>query len=83
MNAFAQDGRLISTDWGFRVEDIRPDLPVQLWYGKLDSNVPVIHGEQTAERLGPNAHLRVEDETHWSINVNWREQILEDLLKNL
>lgn len=83
MHALAQDGRLISTDWGFRIEDIRPHSPVQLWYGKLDNCVPAVHGKQTAERLGVNARLRVEDETHWSINVNWREQVLEDLVRNL
>lgn len=83
MHAFAEDGKVISTDWGFRIEDIRHDLPIQLWYGKLDTNCPLIQGEQTAARLGANAHLRVEDETHWSINCNWREQILEDLVKYL
>jgi pimeloyl-ACP methyl ester carboxylesterase len=83
MHAFAQDGRLISTDWGFRIEDIRAELPVQLWYGKLDHNCPVIHGEQIAKRLGAQAHLRVENETHGSIHVNWREQILEALVKYL
>lgn len=81
LDGYTQDGKLLSTDWNFRLEDIRRDLPVQLWYGKLDTNVPVIQGEQTAARLGTNAHLRVEDETHWGINVNWREQILGDLMK--
>ncbi|KMU79373.1 alpha/beta hydrolase [Coccidioides immitis RMSCC 3703] len=46
-----QDGRLVSTDFGFQVEDIRSDLPVQLWYGKHDSSVPLNHGVQIAARL--------------------------------
>lgn len=33
----AQDGRLMCMNFGFRVEDIRPELPMQLWYGKLDT----------------------------------------------
>jgi len=80
-DALAQDGHLLGTDFGFRVEDIRSDLPVQLWYGKKDTSVPLNHGEQIAARLGPNARLRREDETHASILMNWEEQILEELVK--
>ncbi|KIW94693.1 uncharacterized protein Z519_04670 [Cladophialophora bantiana CBS 173.52] len=78
-----QDGRVLCTDFGFRIEDIRSDLPVQLWYGKLDVNVPLNHGETIAKRLGDRAVLRVEDETHASIFFNWREQFLGDLVKNI
>nr|KMM63740.1 alpha/beta hydrolase [Coccidioides posadasii RMSCC 3488] len=77
-----QDGRLISTDFGFQVEDIRSDLPVQLWYGKHDSSLPLNHGVQIAARLGGRAHLRVEDESHWSISNNRREEYLEALLSS-
>ncbi|EAS37463.3 uncharacterized protein CIMG_02817 [Coccidioides immitis RS] len=76
-----QDGRLVSTDFGFQVEDIRSDLPVQLWYGKHDSSVPLNHGVQIAARLRGRAHLRVEDESHWSISNNRREEYLEALLR--
>ncbi|KMU90093.1 alpha/beta hydrolase fold [Coccidioides immitis H538.4] len=77
-----QDGRLVSTDFGFQVEDIRSDLPVQLWYGKHDSSVPLNHGVQIAARLRGRAHLRVEDESHWSISNNRREEYLEALLRS-
>ncbi|MCJ1314677.1 hypothetical protein MMC25_008359 [Agyrium rufum] len=80
-NGIAQDGHLVCTDFGFRVEDIRSDLPVQLWFGKFDSHVPPNHGKQIAARVGSNAHLRVEDETHASLVANWEEKILEDLVK--
>lgn len=86
--AFAQgfdgvglDGKLCCLDFGFKVEDIRPDLPVQLWYGKQDVNVPPNHGVQLAKRLGSRAHLRLEDETHTSLFVNRKKEILENLLK--
>ncbi|KAK7887391.1 hypothetical protein LTR67_009811 [Exophiala xenobiotica] len=78
-----QDGILLSKDLGFRIEDIRPDLPVQLWYGKQDVNVPLNHGETIAKRLGDRATLRVEDETHASIFFKWREQFLGDLIKRI
>jgi pimeloyl-ACP methyl ester carboxylesterase len=65
------------------VEDIRPDLPVQLWYGKQDSIVPLHHGEQIVVRLGGRAVVRVEDETHASLQVRFQEEILENLVKSL
>jgi pimeloyl-ACP methyl ester carboxylesterase len=80
-DAVLLDGKLMSSDFGFRVEDIRPDLPVQLWYGKHDTFVPLRHGEQIAARLGGRAQLRVADETHASIPINFREEILRDLLR--
>jgi pimeloyl-ACP methyl ester carboxylesterase len=66
----------------FRIEDIRPELPVQLWYGKLDTFVPPNHGVQIAARLGGRAYLRIEDETHGSIVVNRMREILEHLLSS-
>jgi pimeloyl-ACP methyl ester carboxylesterase len=64
-----QDGRAMSMPWG-RIEDIRPDLPVQLWYGKNDTFVPLNHGQQIAKHLGEKAELRVEDDSHASISVD-------------
>ena len=82
-DAALQDGRLLSMDLGLRIQDIRPDLPVQLWYGKHDVFVPLNHGETIAKRLSDRANLRVEDETHASIFFKWREQILADLVKSI
>lgn len=81
-DAVVQDGKVMSVDWGFRIEDIRPDLPVQIWHGKLDSFVPLSHAQYVAARLGDRAQLRVEDETHSSIQIKFRKEILEELLKN-
>ncbi|RMZ74975.1 hypothetical protein DV737_g5566, partial [Chaetothyriales sp. CBS 132003] len=50
-DAALQDGRLLSSDFGFRIQDIRADLPVQLWYGNQDVYVPLHHGETIAKRL--------------------------------
>ena len=57
-DGMTQDGKVMCRDYGFRIEDIRPDLPVQLWYGKHDTHVPLNHGEQIAARLGGRAYLR-------------------------
>ena len=75
------DGKLCCLDFGFKVEDIRPDLPVHLWYGKQDVFVPPKHGVQLAKRLGSRAYLRLEDETHAGVTVNRKKEILENLIK--
>lgn len=81
VKGFLQEGYLLCTDFGFRIEDIRTDLRVQLWYGKRDTNVPFRHGEGIAARLGAKAQLRIEDKTHVGILVNCRENILKDLVR--
>lgn len=79
-NGLGDDFRLLNSDFGFKIEDIRKDLPVQLWHGKHDTFVPLQHAEKTAARLGDNAHLRVLGETHASI---WerKEEYLGELVK--
>lgn len=83
--AVAVDGRLNCTDFGFRVEEIRRDLPVRLWYGSLDTNVPPNHGMQIARRLGVREGVRLwlKEETHISLQVRWRREILEDLVQSM
>lgn len=55
-DGMCKDGFVMCTDWGFRIEDIRKDVPVVLWYGSRDVNVPPNHGRTIAKRL------RTEDE---------------------
>jgi pimeloyl-ACP methyl ester carboxylesterase len=79
----SQDGRLMCLDWGFRVENVRKDLPVLLWYGKDDVFVPLNHGVQIAKRLGARAELRVEEDTHGSISYRWKRGVLEGILAKM
>lgn len=82
-DALSDECKVLTGDLGFRIEDIRTDLPVQLWYGKQDVNVPMRMGEEIAVRLGGRASFRVEDETHATLWINHREQILEELSRCL
>jgi pimeloyl-ACP methyl ester carboxylesterase len=47
--AASQDFELFSRDWGFRLEDI--EVPVHLWHGDADRNVPFSHGVDQAARI--------------------------------
>ncbi|OLN94162.1 Proline iminopeptidase 3 [Colletotrichum chlorophyti] len=79
----SHDGHLVGTEFGFRIEDIRSDLPVRLWYGRDDTFVPLKHGKEIAKRLGDNAHLRVDDDTHASIFFRWRKEVLAELIRDM
>ncbi len=50
--AAAPDFALFSRPWGFRLEDIA--IPVHVFFGELDVNVPAAHGRMQADRI-PNA----------------------------
>ena len=88
-----QDMKILASDAGFKVEDIRKDLKVQLWYGREDGNVPLSHGVEVAKRLkagaeGENESDRVvlrikEDETHASIFWDYRDQFIAEMGKSL
>ena len=59
--------------WGFKIEEIR--MPVKLWYGIHDRQVPVGMGRYLAQLI-PNAELvEVEDGGHFSTINNHIEEI--------
>ncbi|KAF2448022.1 alpha/beta-hydrolase [Karstenula rhodostoma CBS 690.94] len=83
----AQDGAITCGDWGFRIRDIRGDLPVMMWYGKYDMNVPVSHGDYIAAELGMRHRegkgvldYRVSEDTHTSVFFNMKEEALRAVL---
>lgn len=83
---FLDDSAILSKDPGFRVEDVRVDLPLQLWYGTDDTNVSPRAGEETVQRLRAGGNMKVElhmkeGETHGSTQVKYRRSVLEDLLR--
>lgn len=81
MDGMSLDFKLLNSDPGFKIEDIRKDLPVQLLYAKLDENVPLQHGQKIAKRLGGNAQLKVyDDDTHVSISQDHKEEYLRALV---
>ena len=76
----SQEAMLLTKPWTFRIEDIRKDLPVQLWYATHDDKAPPAVGKETKRRLGENATLRLLDETHGSLQWHYQEKIIENLV---
>jgi len=71
-----QDMALCIRPWDYSVEDI--EVPVDIWHGDLDRNVPFLHGHELVRRL-PNASFRkCLGEGHWLV-VDHMEEILTAL----
>ena len=54
--AAAQDFALFTSGWGFGLEDIK--VPVHIWHGDHDRNVPISHGRLQAQHI-PGARIHV------------------------
>ena len=64
--------------WGFDPREIR--VPVILWQGGLDKNVPPQHGQWLAKHI-PNSKLKlIEDESHVGLYINYEQQAMIDAM---
>jgi pimeloyl-ACP methyl ester carboxylesterase len=74
------DMKTFSKNWGFNLDEIK--CPVTLWHGDSDDVVNVEFAFELKRKL-PQAVLKVKKgEGHYSIAMNYRDQILSDLLKS-
>jgi pimeloyl-ACP methyl ester carboxylesterase len=74
------DARVYGEPWPFALSDIR--VPVSIWHGTYDAQVPVSIGRYYAEHI-PNARATFpEGEGHVSIVTNYLEAIIGDLRAN-
>ncbi|KAL1606990.1 hypothetical protein SLS59_002692 [Nothophoma quercina] len=74
VDAMCKDGFVMCTDWGFRIEDIRKDVSVVLWYGSRDVNVPPNHGRTIARRLRMEEE-QVEGEVREAGPLEYKERV--------
>jgi pimeloyl-ACP methyl ester carboxylesterase len=73
-----QESLLAVTDWGFELGEIH--LPILLWHGEADQNIPVSMARLTAEGL-PDCQARFfEGEGHLSLFYRLRAEILQALI---
>jgi pimeloyl-ACP methyl ester carboxylesterase len=74
--AATQDFTLFTRDWGFRLEDI--SVPVHVWQGDADINVPPAHASLQADRI-PGAVLHSFPGEGHLMCVDHMEEILRAL----
>jgi pimeloyl-ACP methyl ester carboxylesterase len=73
------DGDIYTSDWELKFEDIK--IPVDLWHGAQDRNLPLSMVRQIAARIpGATTHW-LEDEGHYSLSINRTPEIIDSLLQ--
>jgi pimeloyl-ACP methyl ester carboxylesterase len=77
--AHAEEVRLMTQPWGFRLEDVGFE-GVRLWYGELDTNTPPRMGRYMAERLPGAVYREFPGKSHYSI---WCEEIVGEMVGEL
>ena len=65
--------------WGFDPRNVK--VPVIVWQGGVDKNVPVVHGEWLSQNIaGARYELRPE-ESHIGLFVNYEDEIIESAMR--
>ena len=64
--------------WGFDPRDVQ--VPVVIWQGGLDKNVPSQHGRWLAEHIPHSTLKLVEDESHVGLFINYENQQMQDAM---
>lgn len=75
----ARDARLVNRRWGFKLEDIR--VPVWLWHGQEDRNVPPALARFLSERIPGTRTTFYRADGHISTFVGHVSEILGALMK--
>ena len=73
------EGRIYAEQWGFELTEIT--IPVSIWQGSLDVNVPLSNGRILANEIPHGTGHFIEGEGHLSLIINQSEAILKDLLQ--
>lgn len=67
--------------WGFDPGDVK--VPVVIWQGGLDLNVPVVHGEWLRDHIAGSRYELRADESHIGLFVNYEKEIIESAVELL
>ncbi len=81
LDGLVDDQIAIVSPWGFDLTEIT--IPISVWHGTLDDNVPVGHAYWFAEHI-PNPTVHIEEgEGHLSISVHVIDRALDEMLGQL
>ena len=79
LQGLAWDIHLVTSTWGFRLEDIR--VPVQIWHGTSDNMASISMARQMAANI-PRSSLTVfENEAHLILFPHWEQILLKLIMK--
>lgn len=73
------EGKIYANSWGFKLEDISPQLNVYIWHGDADKNVPIAMGRGMC-KLIPNCEGKFyTGEGHYSTIFKYFEDMIDAL----
>jgi pimeloyl-ACP methyl ester carboxylesterase len=58
LRGWAHDDRILNAPWGFELSEIPASLPIDLYFGDIDTSTPLEHGEYLHRQL-PGSELHV------------------------
>jgi pimeloyl-ACP methyl ester carboxylesterase len=64
--------------WGFDPRDVK--VPVVIWQGGLDKNVPPQHGRWLAAHIAGSTLNLIEDESHIGLFINYENEIMQSAM---
>ena len=70
---------LLNLPWGFSLSKITSKVPVYLWHGELDANVPIGVGRALARKISHSHSTIYPQEGHISVPINHASEILQVL----
>lgn len=80
INGPFHEAKLLARSWDFNLNDISPDIKVNLWHGELDTSVPKEMAQSVCQEI-PNCEGKFyKDEAHLSTAVNHIQEILIKLI---
>ncbi|KAH8895216.1 alpha/beta-hydrolase [Thozetella sp. PMI_491] len=79
----AWEAKIYGSDWGFKLEDLRPEGRLVMWHGTADVNSPAAMAEK-ARALIDGAELRlVEGEGHAGVFLRKMDDVLDTLKEKM
>lgn len=67
--------------WGFDPRDVK--VPVIIWQGGLDKNVPPQHGKWLSKHIQNSTLKLIEDESHIGLYINYENEAMQDAMNLL
>lgn len=77
IRGFARDAIILSSPWGFRIEEI--SIPISVWHGEEDANVSILAARQVARAIRDCRATFISGEGHWLFLRHW-EEILRSVI---
>lgn len=79
----AYEGKLYVKPWGFKLEEIPPEIRIYIFHGEIDNQVP-IGMARYMERVIPNCEaIYFPNETHFGAALNHIEEMIEKIAPSL